>query len=79
MRMSEPTLHVGHAPSEENLAGQTNHRNGSTSKTELTTIDALPLEIPHGRDWSLRPQLVPFALRRLPSSTHSRPRNRRAA
>jgi transposase-like protein len=66
MLAGELTAHLGSAAGEAKPAGQRNHRNGTTPETVLTDTGAVPLAIPRAREGSVRPQLVPTGVRRLP-------------
>lgn len=62
----ELTHHLGYERGQEKPDGQTNHRNGTTSKTVLTDDGALAVAIPRDRAGTFEPQLIPKYARRLP-------------
>ena len=60
---AELTEHLGHEHGEKPIAA--NMRNGSRSKTVLTEIGPVEIEVPRDRDGSFEPVIVPKRKRRL--------------
>ena len=61
----ELTDHLGYEPGDPAGRGSGNNRNGASSKTVLTEIGAVDLDIPRDRLGTFEPQLVPKHSRRL--------------
>jgi putative transposase len=55
---AEMNQHLGYKAGEARPAGQSNHRNGSSAKTDLTDDGAVRIEVPRDRDGSFEPQIV---------------------
>ncbi len=56
---AEMSHHLGYAPGQTKPEGApTNHRNGKSSKTVLTDVGALRIDIPRDRDGTFEPQLI---------------------
>ena len=60
----ELTHHLGYPPGGEKPPGETNQRNGTSTKTVLTDDGLIPLDIPRDRDGTFAPQLIPKHARR---------------
>lgn len=56
---AEVTEHLGYERGEAPPEGQSNRRNGSSSKTLRTNQGAMEVQVPRDRDGSFEPQLVP--------------------
>jgi putative transposase len=56
--------HLGYAPGADKRAGQSNERNGTTSKTVVTKHGKITIEVPRDRDGSFEPVLIPKHTRR---------------
>jgi putative transposase len=54
----EMSHHLGYAPGEAKPADQSNHRNGTSSKTVLTDTGALRIEVPRDREGKFEPKLI---------------------
>jgi transposase-like protein len=61
---AELSHHLGYDPGEDQPEGTTNHRNGVTAKTVLTSDGRLPIETPRDREGSFEPVLIPKHARR---------------
>jgi putative transposase len=61
----ELAQHLGHEHGGDLVAGGTNMRNGSTSKTVHTSQGAFALDVPRDRDASFTPVIVPKGVRRI--------------
>lgn len=57
--------HLGYEKGDPAGRGSGNNRNGSTSKTVLTDIGAVPVSVPRDRNGSFDPKIVPTYARRL--------------
>jgi putative transposase len=55
---AEMNQHLGYKAGEARPAGQSNHRNGSSAKTDLTDDGAVRIEVPRDREGSFEPQIV---------------------
>jgi len=56
---AEMSHHLGYAPGQAKPEGSpANHRNGKTSKTVLTDVGALRIDVPRDRDGTFEPQLI---------------------
>ncbi|GAA1747678.1 IS256 family transposase [Luedemannella helvata] len=62
---AELTDHLGYDKHDPAGNGSGNSRNGSTSKTLLTEVGPVPLDVPRDRAGTFTPQLVPKGERRL--------------
>jgi putative transposase len=62
---AELSAHLGYEKGQEKPVGESNHRNGSSSKTVLGESGAVRLEIPRDRDGTFDPQLVRKGQRRI--------------
>jgi putative transposase len=56
--------HLGYAAGADKPFGQLNERNGTTSKTVLTKLGKITIEVPRDRDGSFEPLLIPKHSRR---------------
>src|SRR3989337_291685 len=61
---AELTDHLGYELAEEPPEGESNRRNGSSSKTLITDHGAGPVEVPRDREGSFEPLIVPKHQRR---------------
>ena len=61
---AELTDHLGYELGDLPLEGESNRRNGSTSKTLITDHGAVPVEVPRDREGSFEPLIVPKHQRR---------------
>jgi len=61
----ELTVELGYERGDPDGRGSGNSRNGTSPKTVLTEIGAVPLAIPRDRNGSFEPQLIPKHSRRL--------------
>jgi putative transposase len=57
--------HLGYEKGDPAGRGSGNNRNGSTTKTVLTDIGAVPVTVPRDRNGSFEPKMVPKHARRL--------------
>jgi putative transposase len=64
---AELTDHLGYERGDPAGRGSPNVRNGTSAKTLLSEVGALPLEVPRDRAGSFEPRLVPKGSRRLGS------------
>ena len=56
---AEMSHHLGYAPGQAKPEGApANHRNGKSSKTVLTDVGALRIDVPRDRDGTFEPQLI---------------------
>ena len=56
---AEMSHHLGYAPGQAKPEGSpANHRNGKTSKTVLTDVGALRIDVPRDRDGTFEPQVI---------------------
>src|SRR5574343_1449377 len=56
---AEMSHHLGYAPGQPKPEGSSsNHRNGKSSKTVLTDVGALRIEVPRDREGTFEPQLI---------------------
>jgi putative transposase len=55
---AEMSQHLGYRPGEARPDGQTNHRNGSTSKTVATDTGEVAIDVPRDRHSSFEPLLI---------------------
>ena len=55
---AEMSHHLGYSPGAAKPSEATNHRNGTSGKTVLTSDAALRIEVPRDREGSFEPQLV---------------------
>jgi transposase-like protein len=62
---AEMSEHLGYEPHEAAGRGSGNSRNGSRSKTVITEVGPVELEVPRDRNASFEPQLVRKRQRRL--------------
>lgn len=62
---TELTEHLGYERHDPAGRGSGNNRNGSSSKTVLTDVGAVELEVPRDRDSSFEPKIVPKGVSRL--------------
>lgn len=62
---TELAEHLGYEKGDPAGRGSGNSRNGSTSKTVLTDIGAVPVRVPRDRNGSFEPAMVPKHARRL--------------
>jgi putative transposase len=62
---AELSAHLGYEKGQEKPSGESNHRNGSSSKTVLGESGAVRLEIPRDRDGTFDPQLIRKGQRRI--------------
>jgi putative transposase len=56
--------HLGYAAGADKPSGQLNERNGTTSKTVLTKLGKITIEVPRDRDGTFEPLLIPKHSRR---------------
>jgi len=61
---AELSHHLGYPPGAEKLGEANNHRNGVTSKTVLTEVGSLRIDVPRDRTGSFEPLLIPKHERR---------------
>jgi transposase-like protein len=61
---AELSHHLGYPPGAEKLGEANNHRNGVTSKTVLTEVGSLRIDVPRDRTGSFEPLLIPRHERR---------------
>jgi transposase-like protein len=61
---AELSHHLGYPPGAEKLGEVNNHRNGVTSKTVLTEVGSLRIDVPRDRTGSFEPLLIPKHERR---------------
>src|SRR5208283_2452009 len=61
---AELSHHLGYAPGGEKPEASTNHRNGVTAKTVLTSDGKVRIATPRDRDGSFEPLLLPKHARR---------------
>nr|WP_244298520.1 IS256 family transposase [Micromonospora cremea] len=61
---AELTGHLGYEKGDPAGRGSPNSRNGSTPKTVMTEVGAVPLEVPRDRAGTFEPRLVPKGVRR---------------
>lgn len=62
---AELAEHLGYEKGDPDGRGSGNSRNGSTDKTVLTDIGAVPVTVPRDRNGSFEPRMVPKHARRL--------------
>ena len=62
---AELSAHLGYEKGQEKPDGESNHRNGSSSKTVLGESGSVQLEIPRDRDGTFDPQLIRKGQRRI--------------
>jgi putative transposase len=62
---AELSDHLGYEKGDRAGRGSPNHRNGTSPKTVLSEVGALPLEVPRDRAGSFEPRLVPKGSRRI--------------
>ena len=62
---AELSVHLGYEKGQDKPAGESNHRNGSSSKTVLGESGSVRLEIPRDRDGTFDPQLIRKGQRRI--------------
>lgn len=62
---AELSAHLGYEKGQEKPVGDSNHRNGSSSKTVVGESGAVRLEIPRDRDGTFEPQLIRKRQRRI--------------
>ncbi|QND81028.1 IS256 family transposase [Pseudoxanthomonas mexicana] len=56
---AEMSHHLGYAPGQAKpTGGSANHRNGKSTKTVLTDVGALRIDVPRDREGSFEPQLI---------------------
>jgi putative transposase len=61
---SELSSHLGYEKGDPAGRGTPNSRNGNSSKTVMSEVGPVPLEVPRDRDGSFEPRLVPKGTRR---------------
>lgn len=62
---AEMADHLGYEKGEAPVQGTENHRNGTSPKTVVTEVGAIPLEVPRDRAGEFEPQIVPKHARRV--------------
>jgi putative transposase len=62
---AEMADHLGYEKGQRPAVPAGNHRNGTSPKTVLTEVGAIPLEVPRDRSGKFEPQIVPKHARRL--------------
>jgi putative transposase len=62
---AEMTEHLGYEKGQRPPFPLGNHRNGTSPKTVLTEVGAIPLEVPRDRAGKFEPQIVPKHARRV--------------
>jgi putative transposase len=62
---AEMAGHLGYDKGERPRFPAGNHRNGTSPKTVLTEVGAIPLEVPRDRNSKFEPQIVPKHARRV--------------
>jgi len=55
----EMAMHLGHAPGQKPQEGQTNRRNGATTKTVRTDVGEIDFTVPRDREGTFEPKIVP--------------------
>jgi transposase-like protein len=62
---AEMTEHLGYEKGDRPAVPAGNHRNGTSPKTVLTEVGAVPIEVPRDRAGKFEPQIVPKHARRV--------------